>query len=360
MGDTAALEVNDLHKSFGSVQVLKGMTVRARQGEFISLVGPSGCGKTTTLNIVGGFEYPDSGDVRLNGTSVVALPSYRRGLGMVFQNHALFPHMTVLENVGFGLRMRGTPRADAVESAREALRLVRLEGFEDRYPRELSGGQQQRVGIARALAVKPKVLLMDEPLSSLDAKLRREMQVELRRIQKSVGITALYVTHDQEEALSLSDRVVLMNRGRIEQAGTPEEMYARPATRFAAGFIGESNFLEAILDEVRGGEARIVLATGERIVAAASPSVSASGKVHLAVRPGRLRPATASDAGALTGKIVASAFVGSHQRLVVRLADDSEMLMIVEATDRLPAADEIVSIAAAPADWMVFPSEARE
>jgi ABC-type Fe3+/spermidine/putrescine transport system ATPase subunit len=279
---------------------------------------------------------------------------------MVFQNHALFPHMTVLENVGFGLRMRGTPRADAVESAREALRLVRLEGFEDRYPRELSGGQQQRVGIARALAVKPKVLLMDEPLSSLDAKLRREMQVELRRIQKSVGITALYVTHDQEEALSLSDRVVLMNRGRIEQSGTPEEMYARPATRFAAGFIGESNFLEAVLDEVRGGEARIMLATGERIMAAAPPSVSSGGKVHLAVRPSRLRPATASDAGALTGKIVASAFVGSHQRLVVRLADDSEMLMIVEATDRLPAPDETISIAAAPADWMVFPSEARE
>lgn len=356
---SGALEIIDLHKSYGQVEVLKGVTIKANQGEFISLVGPSGCGKTTTLNIVAGFERPDSGDVRLNRASMVALPPHKRGLGMVFQNHALFPHMTVEANVGFGLSMVGVPKAEVAQRSQEALRLVRLDGFADRYPRELSGGQQQRVGIARALTVNPKVLLMDEPLSSLDAKLRREMQVELRRIQQSVGITALYVTHDQEEALSLSDRIVLMNRGRIEQAGTPKELYAHPETEFAAGFIGEATFFDAILSEARGTEALVELVTGEQIVVPRQGGAIAGARLRLAIRPDRLKLTTGSEAAStLRGTVVASAFVGSVQRIVVRLADGSEALVAADATAPSPRPDDIVTVGGRVSDWMVFSREA--
>jgi ABC-type Fe3+/spermidine/putrescine transport system ATPase subunit len=354
--DSGALEIADLHKSYGRVEVLKGVSIKAGQGEFISLVGPSGCGKTTTLNIVAGFEQPDSGDVSLNGSSLVPLPSHKRGLGMVFQNHALFPHMTVLENVGFGLTMSGIAKAEVAKRASETLRLVRLEGFEARYPRELSGGQQQRVGIARALTVNPKVLLMDEPLSSLDAKLRREMQVELRRIQKSVGITALYVTHDQEEALSLSDRVVLMNRGHIEQMGTPKEIYAHPVTEFAAGFIGEATFLDAVMRDIRGSESLVDLACGAQVLVPHRRGTSVGDRLRIAIRPDRLRISTADGAATtLTGIVVASVFVGSMQRIVARLADGSEVLIAANATTSLPGPDATISVTAAPSDWMVFP-----
>lgn len=355
---SGALEIVDLHKSYGAVQVLKGVTIQANQGEFISLVGPSGCGKTTTLNIVGGFEHPDGGDVRLNGESVVPLPPHKRGLGMVFQNHALFPHMSILANVGFGLAMRGVPKAEVTARARDALRTVRLDGFESRYPRELSGGQQQRVGIARALTVSPKVLLMDEPLSSLDAKLRREMQVELRRIQQSVGITALYVTHDQEEALSLSDRIVLMNRGRIEQSGSAQEIYSRPATAFAADFIGESSFLSGILREIRGDESLVELPGNEQIVVPTRAGLSPGQKVRIAVRPDKLRLAPAgATQSVIHGKVAATAYLGSIERVLVRLADGREIQMTIRVEDGLPAIDDAVSIQANIRDWMVFPGD---
>ncbi|MBA4790105.1 MAG: ABC transporter ATP-binding protein [Rhizobiales bacterium] len=350
------LEIVDLHKSYGTVEVLKGVSIAARQGEFISLVGPSGCGKTTTLNIVGGFEQPSSGDVRLGGRSMLPLPSHKRGLGMVFQNHALLPHLTVEQNVGFGLAMTRVPKPEIARRAREALRLVRLEGFEARYPRELSGGQQQRVGIARALTVNPKVLLMDEPLSSLDAKLRREMQLELRRIQQSVGITALYVTHDQEEALSLSDRIVLMNKGRIEQAGSPTELYRQPLTEFVAGFIGESSFLDGVLREIRGAEAQIEIATGERIAVATPVGGAVGGKVRLGIRPDRLRLSRDPASGdGLKAVVVASAFVGSLQRVMVRLADGVEMKASIDASSALPQIDDALVMSASAHDWMVFP-----
>jgi len=349
------LEIIDLHKSYGTVEVLKGVSIVARQGEFISLVGPSGCGKTTTLNIVGGFEQPSTGDVRLGGTSMLPLPSHKRNLGMVFQNHALLPHLTVEQNVGFGLAMTRVPKPEIARRAREALRLVRLEGFEARYPRELSGGQQQRVGIARALTVNPKVLLMDEPLSSLDAKLRREMQLELRRIQQSVGITALYVTHDQEEALSLSDRIVLMNRGRIEQSGTPKELYSHPRTEFVAGFIGESSFFDAVLIEVNGPEARAQLPTGETVIVPTPAGGVAGGDVRIGIRPDRVRIGSGStNAGTLTGVVVATAFVGSLQRIVVRLGDGKELKVALDASSELPRIDDLLAISAASVDWMAF------
>ena len=229
--------------AYGATPVLHDVDLDVHKGELVSLLGPSGCGKTTTLNIIAGFLEPSRGTVSLGGRVVNQVPPYRRNTGMVFQSYALFPHMNVFDNVAFGLRIRRLPAAETARRVREALALVRLEGLGDRAIRQLSGGQQQRVAIARALAIDPLVLLMDEPLSNLDAQLRRQMRVELRRLQRQVGITTIFVTHDQEEALTLSDRLVVMNHGRIEQVGTPVELYRKPRTAFVAQFLGHPNFL---------------------------------------------------------------------------------------------------------------------
>jgi spermidine/putrescine transport system ATP-binding protein len=357
------LEVTNLYKAFGDVVVLNGVSMTANRGDFISLVGPSGCGKTTTLNIIAGFEQPDRGDVLLDGRSMLAVPSHRRQLGMVFQNHALFPHMTIAENVGFGLAMRRKPRSEIAKNVDQALDMVRLTGFGSRYPRELSGGQQQRVGIARALTVNPRVILMDEPLSSLDAKLRREMQVELRRIQKDVAITAIYVTHDQEEALSLSDRIILMNKGQIEQAGTPEELYSRPVSEFAAGFIGESSFLNATV-AVAGAEALVTLDQDtQQLPVPGTPELRAGDRITLAVRPDRVRiTAGKPQANCLSGVVTARAFVGPVQRFVVRLPNGSDVSAQCEAgAADLPAVGEAAVLAVNKADWLTFsPAKASE
>lgn len=357
-GAEGELEVSGLRKSYGGVPVLHGIELRAGHGDFVSLVGPSGCGKTTTLNIIAGFEQPDAGDVRLAGRSMLATPSHRRGLGMVFQSHALFPHMTVGENVGFGLSMRGVDKAEIRRRVGEALELVRLSDLAGRYPRELSGGQQQRVGIARALTVEPRLILMDEPLSSLDAKLRREMQIELRRIQKAVGITAIYVTHDQEEALTLSDRIVLMNRGRIEQEGTPEEIYSHPVSEFVAGFIGEATFLDGRIVAAEGGLAAIELPGGGRAqVPSPSGSAAAGAPVRLAVRPDRVR-LVAPREGAVTGTVVSRAFTGPVQRFVVAIEGGPDLLAEMPVGDpALPEVGASVGCAVASGDWLVFGRE---
>ncbi|MBN8943007.1 MAG: ABC transporter ATP-binding protein [Rhizobiales bacterium] len=357
-GETeGTLDLRALRKSFGGIDVLKGVSISAGHGEFISLVGPSGCGKTTTLNIIAGFERPDQGDVLLGGRSILDTPSYRRELGMVFQSHALFPHMTVFDNVGFGLAMRRTAKAEIVRRVGAALEMVHLTGFEKRYPRELSGGQQQRVGIARALTVEPRVILMDEPLSSLDAKLRREMQVELRRIQQAVGITAIYVTHDQEEALTLSDRIVLMNKGAIEQAGRPEDIYSKPASEFVAAFIGEASFFDGTMVETAAGRARIRLDDGARVEAAAQPAFAPGRALRLAVRPDRVRlqRRTGETPEGLAGTVAARAFVGPFVRHVVALADGRELQVQTPASaDDLPSEGDLVVAAIKPEDWLVF------
>jgi putative spermidine/putrescine transport system ATP-binding protein len=351
-----AIEIIGLRKSFGGVGVLKGVDLRADQGEFISVVGPSGCGKTTTLNIVAGFEQADGGDLRIGGQSMLTVPSHRRGLGMVFQNHALFPHMTILDNVGFGLAMRGVPREDARRRAGTALDLVRLSGLSGRYPRELSGGQQQRVGIARALTVEPRVILMDEPLSSLDAKLRREMQIELRRIQKEVGITALYVTHDQEEALTMSDRIVLMNKGRIEQDGRPEELYSRPNSEFVAGFIGEATFFDARVASVDSGEMSLDIAGLGASRAPCAPTVERGAPVRLAVRPDRVRLHAADGVAGFAGRVASRAFTGPGLRYVIET--EAGPLLAETGNDGFdqPTLGATVGWSVAPADWIVLPS----
>ena len=277
----SGVEVVSLAKNFGSLRVLDRVSARFAGGRFTSLLGPSGSGKTTLLRIIAGFVAADEGEVRIDGTEVTHVPVWRRRIGMVFQSYALFPHMSVMENVAFGLNRRGVRGEEARREVARALELVRLAGLEARRPRELSGGQQQRVALARAIVTKPKVLLLDEPLSALDRRLRQEMEVELKRIQRESGLTTIFVTHDQEEALTLSDRVAILDGGRIVQEGAPAEIYERPRTRFAASFLGDANFLEG---RVAGGA--VAAAGGTIRTADALPAEGTM--VTLAVRPEKL------------------------------------------------------------------------
>lgn len=237
------LELKEIHKQFGEVEVLKGISLQIKEGEFITFLGPSGCGKTTTLRIVAGLEEPDTGQVLLNGVDVTNFPPEKRDINTVFQTYALFPHMDVEANIGYGLKIRKVPKREIKERVKKCLELVQLEGYEKRKPSELSGGQRQRVAIMRAVINNPKVLLLDEPLGALDLQLRRQMQLELKRLQKKLGITFIYITHDQEEAINMSDRIVVMKDGRFEQVGTPDEIYYAPKTSFVAGFVGNANII---------------------------------------------------------------------------------------------------------------------
>ena len=289
------VELVGVSKSFDDVVAVDDVDLAVRSGEFLSLLGPSGCGKTTTLRLIAGFEQPDRGALLIDGVDVAGLPPYKRNVNTVFQAYALFPHLTVLENVAYGLKQRRLDRATREAQAREALRLVRLPEIGPRKPRQLSGGQQQRVALARALVMKPKVLLLDEPLGALDLKVRRELQIELKRIQQEVGITFVYVTHDQEEALAMSDRVAVLDQGRIEQLGTPTEIYDAPATRFVADFIGETNFIEH------------------------------AGQL-VAIRPERIRIGRNGGVG-VPGRIVTSMVVGPALQCVVKTDNGEEVLV---------------------------------
>ena len=283
------IEIERLTKTFGegaeAFTALSDVTVTIRQNEFFTLLGPSGCGKTTLLRTIAGFVDPTSGTMTLDGADVLASPPYARPVNTVFQNYALFPHMTVAENIGFGLEMQDRPKAEIRQTVSEMLALVKMEALANRATSEISGGQQQRVALARALAPRPKVLLLDEPLSALDFKLRKEMQIELKRLQSETGITFVFVTHDQEEALTMSDRIAVMNEGRILQIGGPKEIYDHPAERFVADFIGETNFLEAELVSVSGDVAETRLSSGKTIATRAAVGGAGGGRVTVAVRP---------------------------------------------------------------------------
>ncbi|MFE3741433.1 ABC transporter ATP-binding protein [Streptomyces sp. NPDC059134] len=308
-GTAAHIDIEGLAAGYEGQRILDVDRLSIRRGEFLSVLGPSGCGKTTLLNSLAGFVRPTAGRITLDGTDLTDVPTHRRGLGLVFQNYALFPHMTVAGNVAYGLKVRRTERAERDERVAEALRLVGLEAYADRRPKQLSGGQQQRVAVARALATRPAVLLLDEPLSNLDAKLRREMRVELRELQQRLGITMVFVTHDQEEAMSLSDRIAVMNGGRVEQLGTPTEVYRTPATRFVAEFIGAANILEGT-----GAEDGTLHLGGERLDSGLA-TLPDGETVTLAVRPERVtvRAAEAGgdgDAGAAAQAPRGSGIVG--------------------------------------------------
>ena len=327
-----ALRVSGLRKSFGAVVAVADVSLDAAPGEFLSLLGPSGCGKSTVLRMVAGLVEPDAGRIVLAGEDITAVPVHRRNLGLVFQSYALFPHMTVFDNIAFGLRRRGVADTEVPPRVERMLELVRLGLLGARYPRELSGGQQQRVALARALVTEPSVLLLDEPLSNLDALLRDEMRVELKRLQERLGTTMIFVTHDQAEALILSDRVVVMEAGRVEQIGSPEEVYRRPATPFVARFLGRANFLAGTLATIDARGVVIMVDGGLSVVATSRPELHAGQRVQMAIRQEsiRLEPAGAGvgpDPGdnRFPAKVVFHAFAGQSHHYVVQLADGREL-----------------------------------
>jgi spermidine/putrescine ABC transporter ATP-binding subunit len=313
------VRVEGVTKRFGSVTALNEAQLEIAQGEFMTLLGPSGCGKTTLLNLVAGFLEPDEGDIFVGGARVTDIPPYQRNIGMVFQNYALFPHMDVARNIAYGLRMRGLPRRDIALRVAEALEIVKLSGYEGRRPRELSGGQQQRVALARAIVINPSVLLLDEPLSALDKNLRASMQIELKEIQRRLGITTIFVTHDQSEALSLSDRIAVMSHGEIQQLGSPEEIYRQPKTRFVASFVGDINHIEGRLERTENSTVVIAL-PGAKITVPLSALRGPPGRssvVDVFVRAEHLKVADAADREALTGTVEHHVYQGSHVDMYV-------------------------------------------
>lgn len=317
-----AVELKGVTKNFGPVIAVQDMNLVIQEGEFFSLLGPSGCGKTTTLRLIAGFEQPTAGEIYIAGQPQQGIPPYRRPVNTVFQNYALFPHMTVYENIAFGLQMQRVPRAEIRRRVEEALEMVRLSGLENRRPRELSGGQQQRVALARALVNRPRVLLLDEPLGALDQKLRKAMQLELKALQHRLGITFIYVTHDQEEALTMSDRIAVMNQGRILQVGTPEEVYEHPSDRFVADFIGETNFLEGMVTEVRADRATIQVNGSLVLWAGASEGITPGQMVTVAIRPEKIfLHAHPPGPYAVSGTIHDVVYTGADIRYLVRLTD---------------------------------------
>jgi putative spermidine/putrescine transport system ATP-binding protein len=333
-----------VEKSFdGKTRVVDRIDLTVKPGEFFALLGPSGCGKTTTLRMIAGFEEPDGGRITVGGEDVTHMPVHKRDMGMIFQSYALFPHRTVAENVAFGLRMRGMGKDEIGTRVTQALRQVALSGYEDRRPAQLSGGQQQRVALARAIVIRPRVLLCDEPLAALDRKLRQSMQFELKQLQQQLGVTLIFVTHDQEEAMTVSDRIAVMNAGRIDQIGSPAEIYNRPRTRFVSDFIGEINLLAG---EWRDG---VFVSDGKPLPA---PAETRAGTGTIAIRPERMR--LAESGGALSGTIKTATFVSGQ--MIYRVATEGGVELIVKEADtghpRQPGAR--VAVAWNPGDVVVL------
>jgi putative spermidine/putrescine transport system ATP-binding protein len=349
------LELTNVQKHFGEVIAVDDFDLSVERGEFVSFLGPSGCGKTTTLRMIAGFEQPTGGTIVVDGTDITHRPPNRRNVGMVFQSYALFPNMTVADNIGFGLKVRGRARAEIAKRVEELLALIHLADRGGRYPYQLSGGQQQRVALARALAIEPQVLLLDEPLSALDAKIRISLRKEIRSIQRQLGITTVYVTHDQEEALSLSDRVVVMSEGRIEQIGSPAEIYNFPATPFVASFVGTLNLIAAQV--VDASAARLSVA-GEEVRASKPVEGARNGAVvTLAVRPEGIELGGGGGANRLSGAVEDVSFLGSIVRIRIRLGDEATTLSLDTFNDpnlALPVIESPVTVSFPPEACLVI------
>lgn len=340
MTNEAAVELVSVTKRFGHVVAVRDMSLKIRDGEFFSLLGPSGCGKTTTLRMIGGFELPTEGEVLIAGETQGFKPAYQRPVNTVFQTYALFPHMTVYENVAFGLEMKKVHKEGIAGRVRDALAMVQLSGFENRRPKQLSGGQQQRVALARALINRPKVLLLDEPLGALDLKLRKAMQLELKELQNKVGITFIYVTHDQEEALTMSDRIGVMHEGRLLQVGGGQEVYEHPRTRFVADFIGETNFFPASVVQVQQGTAVVALDGIGEVTTLVPSGLTKGQRVMLAVRPEKLRVARDAPAGeSIRGRVREVIYVGTDNRYLIRVTEDVEVVVRQQNTASEARAD---------------------
>ena len=357
---TPEIRLTDLSKHFRDVRAVDRVSLDIRTGEFFSMLGPSGCVKTTTLRMIGGFELPTSGRIELRGRHVTTDPPDKRPVNMVFQNYALFPHLDVHDNVAFGLRRKGVDKAETNRRVGEALDLVHLAGYGKRKPNQLSGGQQQRVALARALVNRPNVLLLDEPLGALDLKLRKALQIELKRVQTEVGITFVYVTHDQEEALTMSDRIAVMHGGQVEQLGTPEELYERPRTRFVADFIGTSNLLSGSVEAIDDGRAVVRLSSGEVCLTVAGPGVGIGRAVELSVRPEAVAlhpqngsgPSTAP--GSIPGSVEQVAYLGGNVQYLVRSSGGLSITVVAPKTGQRVPVGGAVDVTWSPGDALVL------
>ena len=353
-----AVELRDVVKLYGDVAAVDHVTMGIRHNEFFSLLGPSGCGKTTSLRMIAGFERPTSGEIVIDSKVMGATPPFRRNVNTVFQSYALFPHMTVEQNVAFGLQMKGVSKDEVKRRTMEALELVRLPQMAQRYPKQMSGGQQQRVALARALVNRPRVLLLDEPLGALDLKLRKEMQIELKTLQHQVGITFIYVTHDQEEALTMSDRIAVMSHGKGLQVGTPLEIYERPNCRFVADFIGETNFLEGMVNKVNGEFATLSIDGGQTFVGRASDGVRAGARATLSVRPEKMLLMETPDHGAANTyqvTVFSIAYVGSDTRVIINL--DSQRLDVWEQNSASTLNPDDYFFKPGESAWLTFKPE---
>ncbi|WP_194463047.1 ABC transporter ATP-binding protein [Bradyrhizobium sp. CCBAU 53340] len=350
---SASIDIAGVSKVYdGGVRAVDAVAMDIRQGEFFSLLGPSGCGKTTTLRMIAGFETPSAGAIRVDGADITHVPAHKRDMGMVFQNYALFPHRTVAENVAFGLRMRGLDKASIAGKVKAALAMVELSGLEDRRPAQLSGGQQQRVALARAIVIAPRVLLCDEPLGALDKKLRQQMQFELKQLQKKLGLTLVFVTHDQEEALAMSDRIAVMNGGRVEQVGSPTEIYNNPTTRFVADFIGDTNIF-------RGERVGPNLDVGNGLVLTLPPSMTqGADALSVALRPEKIRLSPRVDAAGASahGVVENTNFLGGAVLYRITLEGGHRVLVQQPnaGTSRLFVPGDNVTLDWTPADLVVL------
>lgn len=355
------LRLINLFKQFGKTTAVDHINLDIQDGEILTLLGPSGCGKTTTLRCIAGFLIPNEGEIYLGDRQVTTLPPEKRDIGFVFQNYALWPHMTVYDNLAFGLKLKKFPRSEIKSRVNKALELVRLGGFAGRYPRQLSGGQQQRIALARALVIEPSVLLLDEPLSNLDAQLREEMRFEIRELQKKLGITAVYVTHDQAEALALSDRIAVMNKGVITQMGTPTQIYTQPSNRFVAGFIGLSSFVEGTVTQVNAGGQGTVTTSDQVTLRVAGQNLSQNQKVTMAIRPEYITVKTDAttpapeNANVLEGEVIRAAYLGDV--IDYRIGLGRWVLRVHTGTDKMLQPGEKVQLIIPPERITLIPEE---
>ncbi|HEY2618046.1 MAG TPA: ABC transporter ATP-binding protein [Acetobacteraceae bacterium] len=343
----------------GRTRAVRDLTLDVAQGEFLTLLGPSGSGKTTTLNMLAGFERPTRGEILLGGRPVDRLPPYERNIGMVFQNYALFPHMTVGENVAFPLSVRRMPRARIAECVQRALAMVRLEAFSERRPAQLSGGQQQRIALARALVFEPSLVLMDEPLGALDKKLREHMQIEVKLLHERLGLTVVYVTHDQSEALTMSDRIAVFHDGRVMQQGTPDALYSQPRDAFVAGFIGENNILSGTAQAIANGQVRVALGGGLQVMATAVGELQYGAETLVAVRPESVHLSTGSDRGdnICRALVTSRIYLGDHQRLLTEIGNGHTITVKVPAGIDAVAGESVI-LCWNTVDCLAFPASA--
>ena len=343
-GERPAVEFRNIDIAYGKFVAVRNFSLAIRKGSFVTLLGPSGCGKTTILRSIAGLVDISSGQISIGGRRVDDVPIYKRNIGLVFQSYALFPHKSVFDNVAFGLKYRNVPKPEIARRVSKALEMVRLPGSEKKLPSQLSGGQQQRIALARAIVFEPEVLLLDEPLSALDANMREEMRVEIKKIQKETGITAIFVTHDQEEALSMSDQIVVMNAGTMEQIGTPEEVYDTPATAFVADFLGKANMLAGTVTAMDGQRATIALSAGP-VVAAVSPRVLAPGaRVMIVVRPQKLSAGASATANRLEGRIVSTSYLGGSAIYEVDIGERTTIRVNTPIEGRAAREGEAINI----------------